>query len=144
MSSRRDEILRRLDLVAEFQKHGGRIPPGVRPNADGWLPVHAIDRKDKKPSAALNVGDDQKLRWKFYDHGTKQGFAFFDLLARMPRTPFITGRDAYRHCVGRQGCSPTKIPPPIKTPVPIKIMRRSWKLTIIGTLRATSFSKSAA
>jgi len=101
MSSRRDEILRRLDLVAEFQKHGGRIPPGARPNADGWLPVHAIDREDKKPSAALNVGDDPKLRGKFYDHGTKQGFAFFDLLARMPRTPFITGRDAYRHC-GRQ------------------------------------------
>lgn len=101
MASRRDEILRRLDLVAEFQKHGGRIPPGARPNADGWLPVHAIDREDKKPSAALNVGDDPNKRGRYVDHGTQQGCSFFDLISRMPGTPFITGRDVYHH-YGRQ------------------------------------------
>lgn len=101
MASRRDEILRRLDPAAEFQKHGGRIPTRARPGAKGWLPVHAIDREDEKPSASLNVGDDLNLRGNYFDHATKQGHSFFDLVSRMPGTPFITGKDVYYH-YGRQ------------------------------------------
>jgi hypothetical protein len=51
----REEILRRIDLFAEFQKHGGRVPPGARPSADDWIPVHSIDREDERPISGVSM-----------------------------------------------------------------------------------------
>ena len=100
----RDEILRRLDLAEEFQKYGGRIPPRARPSAEGWLPVHAIDRPDEHPSAALNVGSSDK-RGIYVDHAAtgKGADSFFNVLAKMAGTPFITGTDAYRYYARQTG-----------------------------------------
>ena len=99
----REEIIRCTDLVAVFQKYRGRIPPGAQPTADGWLPVHAIDREDKKPSAAINVGSDPSKRGIYVDQAAigKGADSFFNMLARMSGTPFITGRDAYER-LGRE------------------------------------------
>ena len=51
----RDEIIRRMDLLAEFQKYGGRVPPNAIADANGWIPVHSVDRQDDHASAALNI-----------------------------------------------------------------------------------------
>ncbi|MCX5887938.1 MAG: DUF927 domain-containing protein [Deltaproteobacteria bacterium] len=91
----REEILRRIDLASMFQKAGGKIPPGAHPNADGWLPVHSIDRKDKRPSAAINVGNDPNKRGIYVDAGGVNR-SFFDLIAVMPG-PFMTGKEVYMH-----------------------------------------------
>ncbi|MCE9561739.1 MAG: hypothetical protein K8U57_06750 [Planctomycetes bacterium] len=48
-------ILSRLDVAAEWQRFGLRIKKGARPDADGWLSCHALDRADKKPSCSINV-----------------------------------------------------------------------------------------
>ncbi|MDI6752809.1 MAG: hypothetical protein QME78_00255 [Thermodesulfobacteriota bacterium] len=99
----REEIMRRTDLAAVFQKYGGRIPDRNRISADGWLEVHSVDRNDKKPSAAINVGSDPRFRGIYVDKGAigHGKFSFFDLLARIPGSPFITGRDAYER-LGRE------------------------------------------
>jgi hypothetical protein len=95
----RIEILRRIDLVAEFQRLGGRIPPNATPNADGWLTVHAIDREDEHPSAAINVGNNPNTRGIYVDHGGagKRGESWFDMAARMPQSNFMTGGDAFKY-----------------------------------------------
>jgi len=49
----RIEILRRIDIRFEFEKHGGRIPPNATLSRDGWLSVHAIDREDEHPCGFL-------------------------------------------------------------------------------------------
>jgi len=99
----REEIIRRTDLAAVFQRYGGEIPPGAKPNAKGWLTVHSIERTDEKPSAAINVSSDPSQRGIYVDLGAtgKQAWSFFDILARMKGTPFITGKDAYER-LGRE------------------------------------------
>ena len=94
----RDEILRRLDLQAEFVKYGGRVPPNAVPSPDGWLPVHSIDREDEHPSAALNVGNDPNKRGIYVDHApTGRGaMSFIDLIARMPGSPWMMGNEVYK------------------------------------------------
>jgi hypothetical protein len=68
-------------------------------NAEGWIPCHSIDREDKKPSAALNVGSDPRRRGIYVDHAAtgKGADSFFNVIARMPGTPFITGKDVYQY-----------------------------------------------
>jgi len=95
----REEILRRLDLGAEFQRHGGRIPPDAQPSSAGWLPVHSIDREDERPSAALNVGSDPSQRGIYVDHTPtgKETKSFFDLIAQLPGSPWMMGKEVYQH-----------------------------------------------
>jgi hypothetical protein len=101
----RDKILSLIDLDTEFQKWGGRVPSGAKPDAKGWLPVHAVDRPDERPSAALNVGNDPNLRGIYKDHGAigKSSWSWFDLVASMAGTPFITGNDAWSHYATQTG-----------------------------------------
>jgi len=114
----RDKILSLIDLVAEFQKYGGRIPPGATPDANGWLLVHSIDREDEHPSAALNVGNDSNLRGIYVDHAPtgKGATSFFDLVIRM-NAPFMTGNEVYRFygkqtgVLGEGGAPSVKIGP---------------------------------
>ncbi len=99
----REEILRRTDLVAVFQKYGGQIPPNARPSADGWLSVHAVDRVDEHPSAAINVGSDPSKRGIYVDKAGlgKSSYSFFDMLALMSNSPFVSGQEAHNH-LGRE------------------------------------------
>jgi hypothetical protein len=97
--SLREEIIAKIDLLAEFQKHGGRVPPSAHPNSDGWIAVHAIDRTDNNPSAALNVGNNPNKRGIYVDHAAtgKGATSFFNMVANMPGTPFIDGGDVFRY-----------------------------------------------
>jgi hypothetical protein len=91
----REEIIRRIDLIAEFQKYGGKVGPYI--SADGWQSVHSIDRTDKHASAAINVSTNPNQRGIYVDHaptGTG-GRSYFDMLAQMTGSPFMTGREAY-------------------------------------------------
>lgn len=101
----RDKILSLIDLEAEFQKWGGRIAKGAQPDAKGWLSVHAVDRTDERPSAALNVGNDPNLRGVYKDHGAigKSAWGWFDIVASMAGTPFITGNDCYNYYAKETG-----------------------------------------
>ena len=95
----RDEIIRRMDLLAEFQKYGGRVPPNAQVSPDGWIPVHSIDREDEHPSAALNIGNDPSKRGVYVDHApTGKGvMSIFDALIRLPISPWMMGKEAHRH-----------------------------------------------
>jgi hypothetical protein len=95
----REEILRRIDLAAEFQKYGGKVPPDARPSPSGWLTVHSVDRDDKKPSAAINVGNDPGQRGIYVDHAPtgKGKKSFFDLIAQLPGSPWMMGKEVYLH-----------------------------------------------
>ena len=101
----RDEIIRRMDLQAEFERYGGRVPPGARPDANGWLPVHSIDREDEHPSAALNVGNDPSKRGVYVDHAPtgKGAMSIFDALIRLPSSPWMMGKEAYNHYAAATG-----------------------------------------
>lgn len=61
----------------------------------GWKSVHAIDREDVHPSAAINVGSNPNKRGIYVDHAPtgKGACSFFDMLARMPGTP-LSKREA--------------------------------------------------
>ncbi|MFA5382454.1 MAG: toprim domain-containing protein [Candidatus Micrarchaeia archaeon] len=92
----RDEIVRRIDPIVEFVKHGGVV--GKYRSADGeWQSVHSIDREDNNPSAAINISPDPSKRGIYTDHApTGDGArSFFDMLAGMTGSPFMTGREAY-------------------------------------------------
>ena len=56
------DIIERLNVQAEYEALGVRT--AGKPAADGWLPVHAVDRDDRNASAAINL---QTGRYK--DHG---------------------------------------------------------------------------
>ena len=101
----REEIIRRLDLVAEFQKYGGKIPPGAQPSATGWLPVHSVDRPDNVASAGLNVGNDPNVRGIYVDHAPtgKGAMSFFDMIVRLPSSPRMMGKEAYNHYAAQTG-----------------------------------------
>ena len=116
----RDEIIRRLDLLSEFQKYGGRVATRGNPSPDGWAPVHSIDRVDDHPSAALNIGTDPSKRGIYVDHvPTGDGaLSFFDMIVRLPQSPWMMGGEAYKHYAratgvdnGEREAKPEKIPP---------------------------------
>ncbi|MDO4583946.1 MAG: phage/plasmid primase, P4 family [Planctomycetia bacterium] len=50
----KQQILSRIDFVAEYRNIGIQFD-GTEPNAEGWVPCHAIDRDDHNASAAINV-----------------------------------------------------------------------------------------
>lgn len=94
----RDEIIRRMDLLAEFEKYGGRSS-NFPVSSDGWKPVHSVDRQDDHPSAALNIGNDPDKRGIYVDHGPtgKGSMSIFDALIRLPSSPWMMGKEAYNH-----------------------------------------------
>jgi hypothetical protein len=112
----REEILRRIDLIAEFQKHGGRV--GKYCSADGWQSVHSIDREDEHPSAAINISTDPSKRGIYVDHTPtgKGARSYFDMLAQMTASPFMTGREAYNFYGKQSGVLTGGGAPSIKLP----------------------------
>src|SRR5450759_4314856 len=94
----RDEIIRRLDLIAEFEKAGGKSS-NLPESPDGWKPVHSIDREDIHPSAAINVGNDPNKRGIYVDHAPtgKGAMSFIDVIARLSGSPWMMGVEVYRH-----------------------------------------------
>ena len=98
--SQRTEILRRLDILAEYQAIGLRVATNAQPNDNGWLKCHSLYRPDKNPSAGINVGDGPQ-RGLYVDFG-ENGWGgklwltkgIFNVLAEIGST-YVTGRDAY-------------------------------------------------
>ena len=77
--------LRALSLQAEAEELGVVFSTG-KPNAAGWLECHAIDRDDATPSAAVNVGGEDKLVGRYTDlGGSGKSMSFFELAAHLGR-----------------------------------------------------------
>jgi hypothetical protein len=93
MNQHRAEILRRLDVQAEFLKFGVRVAKGAVPDAKGWLKCHSLYSEDKNPSASINVGDDPNLRGIYHDFILGLSKSLFDISAEFG--PDMTGWDAY-------------------------------------------------
>ena len=92
-NSQRDEILRRLDVQAEFVKYGVQLMAGAVPDAKGWLRCHSLYNKDQNPSASINVGDDPSRRGIYHDFILGLNKSIFDIAAE--NGPDMTGKDAY-------------------------------------------------
>jgi hypothetical protein len=73
------EILERLDIEHEYRGLGLRIV-GRAPAPSGWVTCRAMGRNDKRPSAAINIGQG-KARGRYKDHGG-DGLSFFDFAAK--------------------------------------------------------------
>ena len=106
----REEVLRGLDIQAEFEKYGVKIAAGAQPNPSGWLACHSLYRQDKNPSAAINVGSDPNLRGIYVDFGERGNGgkpqltkSLFDVAAEFG--PFMTGKDAYYRYARDSGVS---------------------------------------
>jgi hypothetical protein len=96
----RDELVAKMDLVAEFEAIGGQVAKGARGNAEGWLSVHALGRTDERPSAGLNVGTDTKKRGIYKDFaGPVMGI--FDLLGGYG--DYADGRHAFHEMARKYG-----------------------------------------
>lgn len=77
----REEILAKVDVLAELQAIGLRVAKGATPSADGWLSCHALGREDKHPSASVNIGPDLRCKGIYKDFGTGLAMGLFNLLA---------------------------------------------------------------
>jgi hypothetical protein len=93
MNHQRVEILRRLDVQAEFVRFGVRVAKGTAPDAKGWLRCHSLYNEDKNPSASINVGHDSNLRGIYHDFILGLTKSLFEIAAEFG--PDMTGRDAY-------------------------------------------------
>lgn len=95
----RDEILRRINPQQEFERHGGMVAKGAHVSSDGWLSVHSVNRPDIHASAAINVSTDPNKRGIYVDHApTGDGaLSFFDMIVRLPQSPWMMGKEAYQH-----------------------------------------------
>ena len=104
----REEVLRQIDVQAEFEKFGVRIAAGAQVNANGWIACHSLYRPDKSPSAAINIGSDPKFRGIYVDFGERGNGgkpqltkSLFDVAAEFG--PFMTGKDAYHRYAREAG-----------------------------------------
>jgi len=106
MSELRNQILEKVDVLAEYMAIGIRIAKGAKPNAAGWLPCHSFHREDKNPSAAINVGPDLKAKGIYVDFGENGtggkpwlALGVFDMLAL--HGPYIDRNQAF-YALGRK------------------------------------------
>ena len=101
--SLRDELLEKIDVLAEYEAIGLRVAKGARPNAAGWLSCHALGREDNKPSAVINVGTNPKARGIYKDFGT--GLAFSPFNAIGGHGDYADGTHCYREMLTKYGFS---------------------------------------
>lgn len=104
-SNQREELLRRIDPLAEFEKYGGRVAANRYVSDTGWVSVHSIDRVDDTPSAALNVSQNPNQRGIYVDHAPtgKGAKSFFDLISQLPGSPWMMGKEVYQHYAKQLG-----------------------------------------
>jgi len=98
----RDKLLSLIPLEEEFIKYGGRSTGRI---FNDWLSVHSIDREDEHPSAAINVSNDPSKRGIYVDHAPtgKGAKSYFDLLSQLPSSPWMMGREVFRHYLKAYG-----------------------------------------
>jgi hypothetical protein len=94
------QVLAKLDIGAEYRELGIDIT-GTQPSAKGWLACRAVGREDKKPSAAINVGDGPS-RGRYKDlGGTQDSLNLWDAAAALG--PHADWREARRHYARKVG-----------------------------------------
>lgn len=88
----RDLVLQALGPVKHLiaEQYGLRLA-SRRPNPDGWVSCHAIDREDSHPSASIH--HDSGV---YFDFAGPRVMSFFDLLAAIA-PGVLDWRDALRH-----------------------------------------------
>ena len=88
------DILSALNIRDEAERLGVKFASG-KENVNGWLSCYSIDRDEKNPSAAINVGANGH-RGQYTDRGTgDKAISFFEFAAQHGH--FADWRDARKH-----------------------------------------------
>lgn len=99
------DILSRLDIASEAEQLGVRFSAS-RPKANGWRECYAVDRDEKKPSAAVDVGSNNGTLGKYTDlGGSGKAISFFELASRLQPAQFPDFRAARKHFAEQVGVS---------------------------------------
>src|SRR5476651_450356 len=106
------QILQSLDIRAEYESLGVRIPANRKPTGKGYLACWAYGREDSNPSAAINVSNDSR-RGRYVDRGASPSvnLSFFDFCATYfpDRWPtFLDAKKSFSAKVGIKVPSTTK------------------------------------
>lgn len=88
------EAISRLDIPSLVRAWGLRTVG--TPRSSGWLPCHAFDRDDARPSAAIHVDSGY-----YVDSGSGERMSIFDLAAAL--NAFPSRDEAFKELGGRYG-----------------------------------------
>lgn len=95
-----DEILRKLDIPAEYRAIGIDVC-GTRENANGWIEARAFGVEDKTPSAGVCVKPGKNFGL-YVDHRNGTSLRLFDVASKITGH-FTTWEDARRHYAEKTG-----------------------------------------
>jgi hypothetical protein len=99
----RDELLAKIDVLAEYEAIGLRIAKGARPNAEGWLSCHALGREDNNPSASINIGPNLKVKGIYKDFSNGLAMGLFNAVGGYG--DYADGTHCYREMLTKYGFS---------------------------------------
>ena len=101
--SLRDELLAKIDVLAEYEAIGLRVAKGARPNAEGWLSCHALGREDNNPSASINIGPNLKVKGIYKDFSNGLAMGLFNAVGGYG--DYADGTHCYREMLTKYGFS---------------------------------------
>ena len=99
----RDELLAKIDVLAEYEAIGLRVAKGARPNAEGWLSCHALGREDNNPSASINIGPNLKVKGIYKDFVNGLAMGLFNAVGG--HGDYADGTHCYREMLTKYGFS---------------------------------------
>lgn len=94
------QILDAIDISAECEAWRVRFSSDHVSPA-GWRACHAIDREDKNPSAAVNVGGSGGIRGRYKDAASGLSLSFWDLAVKIGH--FADWKEVRRHFAKKHG-----------------------------------------
>lgn len=113
------QILAALDIRAEYESLGVKIPSKNKPTQKGWVSCFAYGREDAHPSAGINTGND-KQRGRYSDRAgvNRLNLSLFDFCAHFFPGRFSSWMDARKHFAQKAGIAITspKREPKVKWP----------------------------
>jgi hypothetical protein len=101
--SLRDELLAKIDVLAEYEAIGLRVAKGAKPNAEGWLSCHALGREDNNPSASINIGPNLKVKGIYKDFSNGLAMGLFNAVGGYG--DYADGTHCYREMLTKYGFS---------------------------------------
>ena len=101
----RDEIIRRMDLLAEFQKYGGRVPPNAQVSLTAgsrYIPSTGKMSTLQPPSTSATTPANGEFTLTT-PPPAKGSMSIFDVLIRLPLSPWMMGKRPITITPRRQG-----------------------------------------